>query len=173
MKEQTPSSGAKHAMDRAMDTAGGLAGQAIAAFTGSAGAFVESMGIGDLFEIEAGRIAVYRCQSELVRETANRLIHDHTESSAKLKQVAGESGVSVPDSLDRRRESMIEHLQNAPTEDFDATYIDQQLMAHKEAVTLAHHFRDEGDDAALRSFAAELSPILENHLDQMKQLKST
>jgi putative membrane protein len=45
-------------------------------------------------------------------------------------------------------------------------------MAHEKANTLLEHFRDEGDCQMLRDFAAQMSPVVKEHLDHMKRLET-
>ena len=172
---QEKSSKLGHAASKAMDTVGGLAGQAEAATTSKAPTFVENVAISDMYEIEAGRIALDRSSSPPIREVAQKMIDDHTQSTSKLKKAVTESqmvdGTAMPTRLDTRREKMIKHLRDAPDDGFNKSYVDQQTLAHKEAVTLMHHYRDEGDCPVLRGFAREVAPIIESHLERMKSLQ--
>ena len=164
-----------HTMNKVTDTLGGVAGQASAAMTSSASGFAESASISVRYEIDAANIALARGRSGAVREAAQKMIDDHSEATTKLKAAVQRSDQAdagdVADKLDARRSKMIEHLNEAPDDEFDKTYIDQQIMAHEEAVKLMHHYRDKGDCPVLRSFASEMSPIIEGHLDRMKQLE--
>jgi len=155
------------------DVAGGLLGRASAAMATDARTFVENASISDLYEIAAGELALTRAMSEDVRSMAKMMVQDHQASSQRLHGLVGHDPDLVPPSvLDTRRQTMMKHLMDA-TETFDSTYVDQQVMAHQEAVTLMHSYRDRGDDAALRGFAAETAPVIERHLEHMKQLKSS
>ena len=101
------------------------------------------------------------------------MIDDHQESSRGLKQALAETAVSLvpPAELDMRRRIMADHLRQESTDKFDATYLDQQLAAHREAVTLMHSYRDTGDDERLRRHAAETAPIFEDHLERIRSLR--
>ena len=168
--------GIKHTLNKAVDTAGGLVGQASASTTDKAPDFVESAAISDMYEIESSRIALDRTRNPTVREAAKKMIDDHTESSAKLDTAVQQSpkveAADVPDKLDKRRANMIDHLREAPGDEFDRTYLKQQVMAHEEATKLMHTYRDEGDCQVLRSFATEVSPVIDGHLDHMKRLET-
>lgn len=171
MNDRSQGGGLEHAVNRIVDTVGGIAGQAGAVLTTAEG-FAESAAISDLYEIQAGRIAEDRAQSPAVREAASKMIEDHTDSATKLKATRAASGAALaPAKLDTRRQKMIDHLNAAPADRFDKTYVEQQVMAHQEAVTLMHQYRDQGKDARLRSFATEMSPIIEAHLERMKALE--
>lgn len=164
------------ALDKALDSAGGMIGRAQAATTHEAGEFVERAAIGEVYEIESSRIALDRTRNPKVRETAQAMIDDHTDNSARLETAAYQSprveASHVPRGLDRRREAMLDHLRTAPEDEFDRTYLGQQVMAHEEAARLMHNYRHEGDCPVLRRFAAETSPVIEGHLDHVRRLET-
>lgn len=49
--------------------------------------------------------------------------------------------------------------------------MDQQVLAHEETATLMRNYRDNGDNAQLRSFAAGTLPVVERHLKRAEKLK--
>lgn len=174
--EEDKAGGLKHAANKVSDTIGGLAGKAEASMTSDPPKFVENASISDRYEIEAARIALARTRDPQVSDVARRMIEDHEANTRRLKEAVAQSDKAdagdIASTLDTRREKMIEHLREAPDDKFDQTYIDQQTLAHEEAVKLMHHFRDKGDCHVLRNFAREASPVIEGHLERMKQLKS-
>ena len=153
----------------------GVVGQAGAALTTSADSFVENAAIADMYETEAARIAQERSTSPAVRQLAEQIIQDHAITTKGLREAVSRSpklGLdAIPAKLDTRRTKMIQHLREAPADKFDMTYIDQQVLAHEEAVTLAQHYRDKGDDPELRAHAAAASPLFEKHLQEAKRIK--
>ncbi|NBC88791.1 MAG: DUF4142 domain-containing protein [Alphaproteobacteria bacterium] len=150
--------------------------RAEAATTREAGEFVQSAAICNVYEIESGRIALDRTRNPKVREAAQAMIDDYTDNSARLETAVRQSPKvdtsHIPPGLDRRRETVLDHLREAPEDEFNRTYLAQQVMAHAEAASLMHMYRDEGDCLVLRSFAAEASPVIERHLEHVKRLKT-
>jgi putative membrane protein len=158
-------------IQKVQDVAGGLVGRAGAAMTTTARSFVDSAAISDLYEVASGELALERASSDEVRSAARMMVDEHRETTRRLRGLVGRDPDLVPPStMDARRHGMIEHLIQAA--DFDRTYLDQQVLAHQEAVTLMHSYRDGGDDEALRSFAAEVAPIVERHLAHMKEMRA-
>lgn len=144
--------------------------------TSRSSGIVESAAISDRYEIEAARIALKRTGSQAIRNTAQTMIDDQQANSRKLKSAVAASAKvdesDLPSPLDTRRSTMIDHLKEAPADKFDKTYVDQQTLAHEEAVSLLHNYRDDGDCPQLRAFARDASPIIEDDLQRMKQLRS-
>lgn len=169
----------RHTMDKATDAVGGMVGRAEAQTAGShsAAAFVENAAIGDKYEIEAARIALRRSRSAQIHEAARQMIADHTTSTHQLRsalRMNETKGVPhPPGSLDSRRQTMIEHLEKAPDGDFDSTYLDQQVLAHKETHDLMSGFAHGGDNPQLRSFALGTAPVVARHLKKMESLKAS
>lgn len=161
----------EHAMHKAEDVVGGVVGRAGALMVNRGREFVENAAASDMYEIEAGRVATERAKSGEVRELARQMVEDHRQSSDRLKAaLPPELRDAVPSSLDTRRRSMVEHLHSARSEDFDKMYVDQQVMAHKEAVTLMRHFSENGDDAVLRRHAEMALPMIQGHLEKFEAL---
>lgn len=165
----------KNTFDKAVDTLGGTAGKLSASGTVSADAFVQNATIGNLYELAASRLALVRSSSPEVKLFATKMIDDHMTALHQMQSALETNetqGVTAPNNaLDTRRESMIKHLQDAPDHAFDSTYVDQQLLAHEETVTLMRTYRDDGDNPQLRSVAAGAAPVFERHLTHVKMLK--
>ncbi|MBF0306935.1 MAG: DUF4142 domain-containing protein [Alphaproteobacteria bacterium] len=136
--------------------------------------FVTNAVIGDIYELEAGRLALRRGVSEPVRRLAEALIDDHTTSAHQLTSTfrGMESAPQPPLELDERRADMIDHLRKAPDDAFDARFLEQQYLAHEESVRLFRGFAESGDDPRLRLFAAASLPTLERHLELVRGLRS-
>ncbi|WP_296722152.1 DUF4142 domain-containing protein [Erythrobacter sp.] len=168
----------RHTMDKASDVMGGMMGRAKAKTAGatSTAAFIENATIGNRYEIEAAQIALKRSHSEGVRAAAQKMIVDHTamthqmQSALRMNETAG--APLPPENLDTRRAKLIEHLETAPDDAFDATYLDQQVLAHKETHDLLSGYAQSGDNSQLRSLAAASDPVVLRHLAAMERLKA-
>src|SRR5690606_41325605 len=71
--------------------------------------------------------------------------------------------------------SLHDALPISADEDFDRTYLDQQVLAHEETTSLMRSYSEKGDNPQLRSVALATLPVVERHLEHMKGLdrKST
>lgn len=176
MDDKTGSHGTvQHTVDKMQDAIAGMAGRATASTVSTADAFVKNAAVADLYEIRAARLALQRSSSPQVKAIASEMINDHTTSIHQLKaalEMNETKGIPPPpQELDTRREKMVEHLNAAPEDKFDTTYLDQQILAHQEALALLLSYRDKGDNPQLRSVAAGAAPVVYGHLQQMKALK--
>lgn len=100
------------------------------------------------------------------------MIHDHTASTAAVNKILadGAASATTPTAVDARRQGLLDNLAKAQPADFDKTYMDQQVAAHSEALTLFTGFADHGDNDALKAFAAKTAPTIQSHLDMAKQI---
>lgn len=119
----------KHTLNSIGDSVGGTMGKVNASMVTDADSFVENAAVGNAYEIEAARLALRRRLSEPVKVFAKNMIVDHTTAKhhmlAALAMNETEGVTPPPTELDRRREAMVKHLEEAPEDAFEATYVDQ------------------------------------------------
>ncbi|PZN93283.1 MAG: DUF4142 domain-containing protein [Hyphomicrobiales bacterium] len=167
--------GASPAVDAAQDAASAPVGQTSAATMGGnlVSAYVPNAAMGDIYEIQASDIALERSSNAQVKELATMIKADHTAASTKFNATAPAAApdVTIPTSLDERRQGLIDNLRSASAADFDRVYLDQQIVAHQEAITLHRGFSDNTDAPALAAHAREVLPKIEAHLRHAEELK--
>jgi putative membrane protein len=123
----------------------------------------------DLFEIQSSQIALQVSQNPQIRQMAQALIRDHTQTTATLMAAARAAGMTPPvPMLDPRKAQMIEQLRRTPAAQFDMTFLMQQIPAHQEALALHGAYAQRGDRPQLRAAASAAVPIVQAHL-QMAQ----
>jgi putative membrane protein len=164
--------GSNPVSNAAQDAASAAVGAASAVTAGRTTAgFVGGAANGDMFEIESSRIAAEKAQNPQVKQFAQRMIEEHTKSSADLKAaVQGAGDVTIPAAMDERRQGMVDNLRQAPAANFDQVYIGQQIAAHQENVELHQTYAENGDNAALKALAAKHLPMIQQHLQQARAL---
>jgi len=161
-------------VNAAQDTVGAAVGATSAATLGShdTGAFVQNAGQGDMYEIQAAKIAEQKAQNPEVKAFAKMMVTDHTALENQMKPLVTKAGKSPPDQLDQRRKGFLDNLNAAGPSDFDKVYIDQQVSAHKETLNLMKGYAENGDDAALKAAAAKAAPKVQAHLDRAQALQA-
>ena len=134
-------------------------------------AYVPNAAMGDMYEIQAADLALERSQNAQVKELANMIKTDHTAASNAMKAMLPQAApeVTPPTALDQRRQGLIDNLRSASAENFDRTWVDQQIAAHNEALTLHRGFSDQ--DSPLAAHARSVVPKIEAHLRQAEQIK--
>ncbi len=173
---QTPNAGpaanVASAVDKTQDATAGAVGAVAAATPTNAQGFVDAAAMGDMYEIKAAQIAETRSTSPAVKAFAAMMIHDHGKTTAGLKAfLAKNTALKAPTDLDQRRTGLLDNLKSAQDKDFDRTYLDQQVAAHGEMLSLMKGFADHGDNADLQAMASKTAPTVQAHLDKAKALQ--
>jgi putative membrane protein len=166
---------ATDATNAAQDAVGAAVGQTSAATLGShdTGGFVSNASQSDMYEIQAGQIAATRAKSADVKAFGKSMVTQHTAMANEMKPLITAAGQTPADKLDERRQGFIDNLKSASDADFDKTYIDQQVAAHGEALTLMQGYADGGGDAGLKAGAAKAVPKVQMHLDKAKSIQAS
>lgn len=138
--------------------------------------FVAMAAASDMYEIQAAKIAEKRSKSADIKAFARMMVTDHTKSTAMIKKAVAESGrtdIMPPTALPADKQAMIDALNSASDADFDKTYVDQQVQAHKDALALMQGYAMSGDTPALKEAAAKIAPVVQMHLDKAVALQSS
>jgi putative membrane protein len=165
--------GQSEPVNAAQDATSAAVGQTSAATLGAntLGGYVSNAAMGDMYEIEAGKMAQERAKAADVKSFGQMLVTDHTAASNEMKPLATAAGQTPPTELDERRKGLLDNLRAASAGDFDKTFLSQQVAAHEEALTLHRGYADNGDTPALKTFAAKIVPKLEQHLARARELE--
>jgi putative membrane protein len=161
------------AVNAAQDATSAAVGAVSASTMGqvSTDSFVTNAAIGDMYEIEAGKIAQQKGQSAGVKAFGKSMVTAHTAMTNELKPLITAAGKTPPTGLDERRKGMIDNLNAASPADFDKVYLAQQEAAHDETLTLMKGYADNGEDAGLKAAAAKAVPMVQAHLDEVRKLQ--
>ncbi|HWA88541.1 MAG TPA: DUF4142 domain-containing protein [Rhizomicrobium sp.] len=156
------------------DTAGHVVGQVSASMTTSLQGFVNAAAVSDMYEVEAGKIALQRSSDAGVKAFAQKMVDAHTTTTNELKAILTKihATVTTPATLDDRHQGMIDELRGAKDADFDGRYIAQQVDAHNEALALMQGYAKDGDTKEVKTFANKTSKVVQMHLNMANKLKS-
>lgn len=123
-----------------------------------------------LAEIKMAQIAKDYASDPKIKQFADQIIQDHTSSNRQLMKLVKGSDVSVPDSLDREHEKLIDKLWSLEGEEFDKEFMRAEIRDHEQAVNLYQREASSGQDSDLKEFARGCVPILQEHLNHAKNI---
>jgi putative membrane protein len=134
--------------------------------------YVKQAAMTDMFEIQAGRIASQKSKDTEVKNFADRMVKDHTQTTDMLKKTLREDNENIvpPSDLDSTHKQMLTQLEDAPAADFNKTYMDMQVKGHEQAVKLHQDYAANGDDAKLKDFAKDVVPKIKEHLAMAQRI---
>jgi len=131
--------------------------------------FVRDAAQGGMAEVELGKLATEKASSDDVKKFGQRMVDDHTKAADQLKQVASSEGIQLPRGLSAKDKMTEERLSKLSGEQFDKAYMADMVKDHTQDVTEFQHESHSGKDAAVKNFASQTLPTLEDHLKQAKR----
>ena len=131
--------------------------------------FAEKAAIGDMTEVEAGKIALQKSSNEKVKAFAQQLITDHTKAGEELKAAASQEGITVPAALDAEHQAVLDHLKGLSGDQFDAAFKEHMIEDHRKDVAMFEKQATSGQ-TAVDKFAAKTLPTLKKHLKMAEEL---
>ena len=157
----------------AIGLAGALAATAAMAQTKQADKtsqkFISSAIQGDIAEIDVGKLAQEKGQSDAVKQFGAMLVKDHSEHRAKAEQVADELGVKPPTDSSFGAKATYTKLKMLSGASFDRSFANAMVKDHQEDIK---EFQKESSksDAAGR-LAKETLPVLQKHLQTAQSIE--
>jgi putative membrane protein len=149
-----------------------LAGGAHAEVSKKDQAFFTEAGGGGLFEVEAGKLAQSKGQSEGVKSFGGMLVKDHSAANDELKALASKKGAQLPSSVPADMQKKLDKL--AKARNFDKEFVEEVgLEDHKKDIALFEKTSKSADDADVKAFAAKALPTLKSHHEQAQSLKKS
>jgi len=121
-------------------------------------------------EIQMGKLAEQKGQTDDVKSFGHILATDHEQANAKAIKLAEELGIQAPTGPDKRQEKEYQTLEQKSGKQFDTDFIKEEVKDHKKAI---HHFKKEakGNDQVAQ-YAQETLPVLNKHEETAKAIKS-
>ena len=99
------------------------------------------------------------------------MVGDHSKSTADVKRAARAGRVPVaPPRLDAEQNRMVAQLRRATGTQRDRLYIQQQKVAHRQALALHSGYARSGTVAPLRATAGQIAPVVRHHLTMLERM---
>jgi putative membrane protein len=137
--------------------------------------FTDKAARSDAFEIASAKLAASKAASSDLKSFAEMMITDHTASTAKIKKAASSAMPAIIPvvTLTDGQQGKLADLAKLSGKDFDKAYADQQIDAHKDALSLMQIYADKGDVPTLKAAAGEIAPKVQTHLDKIRAIRAT
>jgi putative membrane protein len=133
--------------------------------------FINKAGLGGLYEVRAGQLAVQKAQTSDVKQLGQRMVDDHTAVNGRLQKLAQQKGLSLPAQLDKKHQEKIDSLSKKTGVDFDKAYVSEMVDDHKSDIDDFDKAAKDAKDPGVKDFAATTVPTLREHLQVAQSLK--
>jgi putative membrane protein len=133
----------------------------------------------DQSEIQQAQLALQRSQNQDVKDFAQTMVDDHTAAEQQLAPLAQQLQVPLHSFLpktrseirdDQRTQAALRKLQTVDADDFDETYMEAQVRAHRHALSWVKRNRHAADDAA-QDFLKMQVKTISHHLKMARDLE--
>ena len=153
-------------------TTTGSTGGSMSAMTPEDKEFVSKAGMGGLYEVQAGNLALQKAQSAEVKAFAQRMVTDHSQANTELAQLATTKGLALPTELSGDHENTVEHLNGLSGAAFDKMYMTHMVEDHNKDVAEFEKASTTASDADVKAWAGKTLPTLQQHQQQAKDISS-
>ncbi len=126
--------------------------------------FYKNAAEGGIAEVDAGRLAEDKGNSQQVKDFGARMVKDHTAANEKLQALASSKDMALPSTASVGQMAAKARLDVLSGDAFDQTYVKGQLRAHRQTIALFRKEISSGRDADAKAFAAATLPTLRAHL---------
>ena len=151
-------------------TTTGATGGSMSAMTPEDKTFVSEAGMGSMFEVQAGNLALQKAQSAGVKAFAQRMVTDHGNASTELSQLATAKGLALPTELGGEHKSTYEHLDGLSGAEFDKAYMQHMVADHEKDTAAFDKASTSASDADVKAWAGKTLPTLQEHLRMSKEI---
>lgn len=131
--------------------------------------FVRQAAIGNQAEVELGQLAQKKAASQPVRDFAKHMVDEHGKSGSQLRKIGRGANANLPKDLDPEHQTVRTKLEKATGKDFDVAYIGSMIQDHQRTANLLQWQITNGQNEALKKYAADTLPAVMEHLEMAKQ----
>jgi putative membrane protein len=136
-------------------------------------AFAKDAARGGMAEIKLGKLAEDSGSSEAVKTFGTRMVAEHTKAGDKLKEAAAQEHITLPTDLAAKDQATYDRLSKLSGAEFDRAYAQDMVKDHQQDLQAFQREANRGNDAAIRGFASQTVPMIQQHLEQAKEMLKT
>jgi putative membrane protein len=165
----TTSKGDQGAMSEPRESGKSSAKSAMAADT----RFAKAAAQGGMAEVKLGQLAQEKGSSDAVKRFGKRMVDDHSKAGGQLTEAASKEKVTLPTDISSKDQAIYDRLSKLNGAAFDRAYAKDMVADHQTDVAEFQKEASGGKSEALKSFASETLPTLQDHLKEAKEMMKT
>lgn len=121
-----------------------------------------------LWEGPTGQDAQQRATSARVREVGRRIAAEHADLDARVRQVAAQLAVPLPDQPSDQQQRWITEITNQTGPDLDRTFVQRLRAAHGNVLPIISHVRAGTRNDLIRQFATTSAQFVTRHHEYLE-----
>ncbi|TMI71602.1 MAG: DUF4142 domain-containing protein [Bacteroidetes bacterium] len=134
-------------------------------------AFLPEAADGGMAEVQQGQLAQQKGNNQAVKDFGAMMVRDHSAANDRLKALATQRNVTLPDSVSSKHKKMMETLNKKSGKEFDRFYINEMVKDHQEDVKAFEQAANKVSDLEVKAFINNTLPTLKTHLDSAKAIQ--
>jgi putative membrane protein len=127
---------------------------------------------GGITEVKLGKLAEQNASNPEIKAFGQQMVHDHGKANDDLKATAQKEGMTLPTDMNAKQQAMYDKLSKLSGPAFDRAYTQDMVKDHEEDVKEFQKEANSGSDDAIKAFAARTLPVIQGHLEKIKNIQS-
>ena len=133
--------------------------------------FAKKAAQGGMAEVKLGQLAQEKGTSDTVKKFGQRMVEDHTKAGDELKRAAAQDNITLPDTISAKDKATYDELSKLSGAAFDRAYARDMVKDHEEDIADFNKEANGGKNAAIKDFATQTLPTLQDHLKEAKEMR--
>jgi putative membrane protein len=159
-------------LNKAKDTSSNAQVTGGIAATNDDAKFATNAAEGGMVEVALGNLAQQKSVNLKIKNFGAMMVTDHGKAGATLSAIAKTKNITLPTAITADDQKNIDDLAKNSVKDFDKAYVDAMIDGHTKALKLFQDAAKNCSDADLKSFASKTVPVVQAHLDAIKEIKA-
>jgi putative membrane protein len=135
--------------------------------------FAKDAAQGGMAEVTLGQLAEDKGSSDVVKDFGKRMVEDHSKANDRLKEAAEHEKMKLPTQLSKRNQKAYDRLSELSGDAFDRAYARDMVRDHQNDIAAFKQEASSGQNAAIKNFALQTLPTLEDHLKMAREMEQT
>ena len=123
-----------------------------------------------MMDAQVGLLAIEKGSSSSIRDFGQRMMNDHSVLLEKIKKLAIQRNIPLPDQISNRKVDVHRNLSDENGREFDRTFIKMIIADHERDLKLFKKAA-EYNDPDVSAFAKRYLPLIESDLQKIKKIK--
>ncbi|MEU6355081.1 DUF4142 domain-containing protein [Streptomyces sp. NPDC047072] len=122
-----------------------------------------------LWELPAGQQAMERAPSEAIKEAADHLIVGHTDLDKRVRIVAAQLGVELPNQPNEQQQGWLQEMTNATGADYEYKFANLLRSAHGKIFPAIGAVRNQTRNTLVRQLASDANQTVLDHITVLEK----
>jgi putative membrane protein len=122
-----------------------------------------------LWELPAAEQAMQRSKSPAVKEAADHLIVGHKDLDERVRAVAGQLGMELPNQPNPQQQAWLQQMTNATDDQYDRTWANLLRSAHGKIFPAIGQVRNMTENTLVRQLASDTNQTVLDHITMLEK----